>query len=44
MNRKKKLKQILKKRVKASKAKLSGKTKEPYISKADRDKSEADKQ
>jgi len=40
MNRKKKLKQIYKQRVKAANEKLSGKKKPPYISKAEREKLE----
>jgi hypothetical protein len=41
MNRKKKLTQIHKKRVKAVAAKRSGKKKSPYISKAERAKLDA---
>lgn len=41
MNRKKKLKQIYKQRVKAAKEKISGKKKQPYISKAEREKLES---
>jgi hypothetical protein len=40
MNRKKKLKQIYKKRVKAANEKIGGKKKQPYISKAEREKLE----
>lgn len=42
MNRKKKLQSLFKKRLKRARAKLDGRPKERYISKADRAKAEAD--
>ena len=41
MNRQKKIKDIFKKRLKRARAKLDGRPKERYISKADRAKAEA---
>jgi len=42
MNRKKKLQSLFKKRLKRARAKLDGRPKERYVSKADRAKAEAD--
>ena len=42
MNRKKKLQSLFKKRLKRARAKLDGRPKERYISKADRAKAEAE--
>ena len=42
MNRKKKIQDLHKKRLKRARAKLDGRPKERYISKADRAKAEAD--
>ena len=42
MNRQKKIKDIFKKRLKRARAKLDGRPKERYISKADRAKAEAE--
>ena len=42
MNRKKKIQDLYKKRLKRARAKLDGRPKERYISKADRAKAEAD--
>ena len=42
MNRQKKIKDIFKKRLRRARAKLDGRPKERYISKADRAKAEAD--
>lgn len=42
MNRQKKIKDIFKKRLKRARAKLDGRPKERYVSKADRAKAEAE--
>ena len=42
MNRKKKIQDLYKKRLKRARAKLDGRPKERYVSKADRAKAEAD--
>ena len=42
MNRKKKLQSLFKKRLRRARAKLDGRPKERYVSKADRAKAEAD--
>ena len=42
MNRKKKLQSLFKKRLKRARAKLDGRPKEHYVSKADRAKADAD--
>ena len=42
MNRKKKLQSLFKKRLKRARAKLDGRPKERYVSKADRAKADAD--
>ena len=42
MNRKKKLQSLFKKRLKRARAKLDGRPKERYVSKADRAKAEAE--
>lgn len=44
MNRKKKLQNLFKKRLKRARAKLDGRPKERYISKADREKENADEE
>lgn len=44
MNRKKKIQDLYKKRLKRARAKLDGRPKERYVSKADRAKAEADEE